>query len=124
MGIGSGSLLCAVTIRPTGTSYTRALLVAGAGLGTQLTHLLGKLATGEIWIGLTGHSCGTCGLLTSRFSMFGHRITSGKNQCSTGVLDGATLWTGRASLTATAQLKGRGRTRRQLSYLSRALTAA
>ena len=125
MGISRGSsLLCTVAIRTTGTGHTSALLVAGAGFGSQFTYLLSEFTAGEIRIGLTCNSCGTCGLLTGGFAVFSHRITSGQNQRTTGVLDGTAFGCRGASLASTGQLKHRGRTGRRLGCLSCTLATA
>ncbi len=106
------------------TGHTCALLVASTGLGTEFTHLLGELTAGEIRIGLAGDSGGTGGLLTGCFAVLRHGITTGKNKCTTWILDGATLGRCGAAFGAAAQLQRRSRAGGQLGFLSSTLATA
>ena len=107
MGICSCSLLSAVAVGTGGAGHTSALLVAGAGLGAQLAHLLGQLTAGEIRVGLTSNGCRTGGLLASGFAVLRHGLTTGQHQCAAGVLNGTTLRSGRTALGAGRQLGSR-----------------
>ena len=107
VGISGSGLLGAVAVGTGGAGHTSALLVAGTGLGAQLTHLLCELTAGEVRVGLTGNGCCTGGLLASGFAVLRHGFTTGQHQRAAGVLDGTTLGSGRTALCAGRQLGSR-----------------
>ena len=90
------SLLGTIAIGAGWSGHSCTLLVAGAGLGAQLAHLLGQLATGEIRIGLAGNGRSTRGLLACCFAMFRHGFAARQDESTAGILNRATLrhcWT-------------------------------
>ena len=121
VGIGGSSLLGTVAVGAGRASHTTTLLVAGAGLGAQFTHLLGQLTAGEIRIGLTGNSGCTGGLLAGGLAMLRHGFTAGQHQGAAGVLDGAALGSTAAAIGTPRKLGSRSA---QLNLLSGTLATA
>ncbi len=90
-----------------GAAHSGTLLVAGTGLGPQLTHLLGQLAAGEIRIGLPCDGGCTGGLLPGCLAVLRHGIATGKHQGTARVLNGPALGRRRTALRTGGKLGGR-----------------